>query len=160
MGAMEGRNLGLALLLLATACGSSSSAAGGAAGNTDSGAAGSAGATGSGGAVGLDAGGDAFVNPWADAGPIEAGVFDCEGMCCDGTTHYCRITYAGASPVFGAPPDAGAVCSDAGAATQCVPLPAGCAAAPSCACIGAQAPNATCSCDDQAGGITLKCYYP
>jgi hypothetical protein len=157
----------LATVGLAAGCGSSSSANGGGAGAGGSaaaggGAAGGGAAAGSAGLPGFDAAPDSpAANPWPDSGTIDAGVFDCDGVCCDGTTHYCHIDYAGASPIFGSPPDAGLACSDAGANTHCVPLPADCTGSPSCACVGAHEQYLpSCTCDDQGGGLTVKCYYP
>ncbi len=157
------------LLLLATACGGSTVASSGSpgpggaggsgAGGSDAGVEGSAGHAGSGGGFSIDAG-DAYAppNPWADSGPIDAGVFDCNGACCDGTTHYCQITSGGAAPVFGTPPEAGLTCGDAGTNNWCVPLPSACVGAPSCGCI--VAPYAGCQCAPTGGGITVTCIFP
>lgn len=156
--------MAVVLLLLATACGGSTAVsgtpgAGGSEAGADASAGGSAGNAGS---TGVDAGSsDASVdNPWADSGTIDAGVFDCMGMCCDGTTHYCRKASGGPAPAFGTPPEAGPVtCSDAGTSNWCVPLPAACVGAPSCACLG-MTPPGPCSCADTGGGITVTCVFP
>ena len=161
---MVRRSAGLLLLLMATACGGSTSAYSGTsgAGGSDAGAeATTGGSAGSAGSTGIDAGGSdaAVYNPRADSGTIDAGLFDCDGMCCEGATHYCRIVSGGAAPIFGTPPEAGLTCSDAGTSTRCIPLPSQCVGAPSCACVGTQYGGA-CQCDSTGGGVTVQCYAP
>jgi hypothetical protein len=94
-------------------------------------------------------GGDvADTEPAFDAGP-----FDCMGCICDGATHYCRVSHAGA-PKRPFLPDA-AACSDL-ASSFCIPLPESCQGTPSCSC----ASEAPCICQSAGGGILVECFYP
>lgn len=137
--------------------GSSSGGAstGGAAGTASGGAAGSTlGGTGGG---GVDAGSDA-----SDGGPFvqDAGMFDCRGCGCDGTTHYCVNIAAGAQ---GVKPFGTGECQDVTDPGKegCHPLPSACAGVPACGCLPSPMPGyGACFCDDVGGGLSYNCALP
>jgi hypothetical protein len=150
----------IALTLVALGCGSSS--------NQNA----SAGTTGAGGAITTSsatttsgAGGAGGVTTasgtgggWVDGGP--RALFDCGGCLCDGATHYCQVTQAGAhsGPGQGRPPAPPCDDADAGAPNGCIPLPSQCLNDVQCACI-APMPG-PCSCMDLGPGLEILCALP
>lgn len=153
----------LALAGLTAACGSSDDGGGGAAG--------AAGAAGDSTDAGADSPADSldelFSLPDAPSDVVtttfdssvvaaDAGLFDCGGCACDGTTHYC----AQASGGHVLPPADAAACPepDGGSGFGCQPLPAACGGVPTCGCLP-QTSDA-CSCEDVGGGLQVMCVYP
>jgi hypothetical protein len=149
--------LGLVLVLSASIIACGSSGQGMAAGSTGNGGAHPTGSTGTGSAQQTGSGGS--------GGALEAGtrgLFDCNGCMCDGATHYCKITLAGAAPSHQEKPPPGpdgCTDADAGAPDGCIPLPSTCLPDPACTCIEANA-LAWCACSDESAGLKLTCMLP
>ena len=160
------RGAWLAVVIL-TACGGTSrndaatdAAAGSGGTNASGGTSGSSssgGSAGSGAVIGI-AGSGGQAGAAADGGisVADAGLFDCFGCACDGTTSYCYSQSAG----LGAPPlpDAGACLGQDAGDSHCMPLPDTCVGAPSCGCLPQNL--AWCTCEDVGGGLQVTCNYP
>ena len=104
---------------------------------------------------------DVYVPEVPDVGLVDGGgPFLCNGCLCDGRTHYCDFSSAGApvplAPIFG---DAGA-CADAGS-SPCEPLPPGCVPA-NCACLPNESKGGACSCfrSKDGDGLLAGCVLP
>jgi hypothetical protein len=100
-----------------------------------------------------------------DAGAPDAGDFACGPATCT-SLEYCVERFVGVPQFTGRPRPEGAPLSDGGGNGECVPIPAPCAAAPTCACITAYAEDAgslspMCTCAAMGGGqVTVTCFMP
>lgn len=103
---------------------------------------------------------DAYVPEAPDVGLVDGGaLFLCNTCLCDGRTHYCDISSAGApvplDPIFG---DAGP-CLDGG--SMCRLLPTGCVPA-NCACLPNESKGGECACfhSSKGDGLLAGCVLP
>ena len=112
--------------------------------------------SGDGGAIGFGGYGSSGETVGGGGSPSMPGMFDCHGCLCDGATHYCDLGSAGPPSPPGPPPEP--MCAEDGGAVDCLPIPAECLPAPTCACIKPE--QSFCKCDVLSGGITVTCNYP
>ena len=103
---------------------------------------------------------DIYVPEPPDVGLLDGGgLFLCSTCVCDGRTHYCDFSSAGApAPLAPFPGDAGP-CPDGG--SMCRPLPPSCIPA-NCACLPNETTGGACACfrSKEGDGLMAGCVLP